>query len=191
MTMPRWSRLKLRILVAADRIGVFKRDLRGLAATEFALILPMMVLLYIGGVEVTRAVTANRKVAHLTSTLGDLATQTREITDTEMANIFEAAEAIMVPYPTGEDLTLLLTFLRLDGNGVARVEWSDAINRNPLPKDSIVSVPSTVQQPNTYLVMSEVTYEYRPILTYFFTGPFQLEDDRYLRPRLSTTIKRD
>jgi Flp pilus assembly protein TadG len=189
--MSPWRRLKLRALVLADRVGTFRRDLRALAATEFALILPAMVLLYIGGVEVTRAMTANRKVAHLTSTLGDLATQTREISDTEMANIFEAAEAIMVPYPTGEELTLLLAFIRLDGNSVPRVVWSDAFNRTALPVNSIVTVPSQVQQPNTYLVLSQVTYEYRPIMTYFFTGPFQLEDDRYLRPRLSETIARD
>jgi len=190
MKMSPWTRLKLRALVLADRIGTFRRDVRALAATEFALILPAMIMLYIGGVEVTRAMTANRKVAHLTSTLGDLATQTREISNTEMANIFEAAQAIMVPYPTGEELTLLLTFLRLDSNSVARVVWSDAVNRQPLPVNSIVSVPTAVQQPNTFLVLSEVTYEYKPILTYFFTGPFQLEDDRYLRPRLSETIGR-
>jgi Flp pilus assembly protein TadG len=189
--MSPWRRLKLRALVLADRVGAFRRDVRALAATEFALILPAMLLLYIGGVEVTRALTANRKVAHLTSTLGDLATQTRDISDTEMANIFEAAEAIMVPYPTGEELTLLVAFLRLDNNGVARVEWSDAFNRNPLPDDSIVTIPSQVQQPGTFLLYSRVTYEYSPILNFLFTEPFELEDDRYLRPRLSEQIMRD
>jgi Flp pilus assembly protein TadG len=186
-----WTRIKFRALILADRLAALKHDVKAIAATEFALILPAMVLLYIGGVELTRAFTANRKVAHLTSTLGDLATQTREISDTEMNNIFEAAEAIMAPYETGEELTLMLSFLRLDSNAVARVVWSDAANREPLPVDSIVSVPSQVQQPNTYLVMSEVTYQYHPILSFFFTSSFQLEDGRYLRPRLSDTITRD
>ena len=189
--LSRWNRLKLNVLVLADRLGTLRRDVRAMAATEFALILPAMVLLYIGGVELTRGMTANRKVSHLTSTIGDLVSQTREINDAEMTNIFEAAEAIMVPYETGDNLAILLSFVRLDGNSVARVVWSDAVHRDPLPVNSIVTVPTAVSQPNSYLVMSEVTYLYNPILRYFFTGPITLEDDRYLRPRLSTTIERD
>ena len=189
--LSRWTKLRLTALVLADRISVLRRDIRAVAATEFALILPLMLVLYIGGVEVTRAFTANRKVAHLTSTVADLASQTRSISDTEMANIFEAAEAIMVPYPTGNELTILLSFLRLDSNSVARVVWSEAVNRNPLPTDAVVSIPAAVQQPNTFLVVSEVNYLYSPILNFFFSGPFTLEDDRYLRPRLSDTITRN
>lgn len=191
MTMlSRWTRLKLSALVLADRARALKRDVRALAATEFALILPIMVVLYIGGVELTRAMTANRKVAHLTSTIGDLVTQTRDITDTEMANIFEAAEAVMVPYETGDRLTILLNFVRLDANKVAHVVWSDAVNRNPLAVNTVVAVPEALKQANTYLVTSEVNYLYDPILRYFFSGPFTLEDERYLRPRLSDTITR-
>ncbi len=191
MTMlSRWNRLKLRALVLADRAIALKRDVRALAATEFALIVPIMVLLYIGGVEVTRAMTANRKVAHLTSTIGDLVSQTRDISDTEMANIFEAAEAIMVPYETGDRLQILLSFVRLDANMVARVVWSDAVNRNALAVNTVVTVPDALKQANTYLVMSEIDYLYDPILRYFFSGPFTLEDERFLRPRLSDTITR-
>lgn len=83
-------------------------DKRGIAAVEFALILPLMLTLYLGSVELTKGVLASRKVTLVARALSDLASQQLDcpsnpgaapcLTNANMATVFSAATAIMSPY---------------------------------------------------------------------------------------------
>src|SRR5262249_6331836 len=108
-----WSIARCRKLVA---------DQSGLAAIEFALILPIMMLLLFGTVELGDALTINDKVNFVTSTLGDLVTQSKSITDTDMANIFNAAGSIITPYPVS-NLRMIVSGVNIDANSNATVAW--------------------------------------------------------------------
>lgn len=98
---PRSFRLSLRRI---------KRDDKGVAAVEFALILPLMVTLYLGCTEITQGVLASRKMAILSRTLSDIvAQQPTTITSpctasglcaSTMTSIFSAASAVMSPFST-------------------------------------------------------------------------------------------
>ena len=59
------------------RIGDFAGDRRGVSAVEFALLLPMMMTLYLGSVEASQGIAANRKVTLATHALADLASHLR------------------------------------------------------------------------------------------------------------------
>ena len=63
----------------------FRKDRRGVAAVEFALIAPAMVLLYCGLVELCQAVIAERKANHVASAIGDLVTQAETVSTTPSA----------------------------------------------------------------------------------------------------------
>ena len=63
--------------------GVLRRliaDRRGVSAVEFALVAPILVLLYFGLVELSQAATADRRLAHATSAVGDLVAQASSVT---------------------------------------------------------------------------------------------------------------
>ncbi len=60
-----------------QRIRGFSRDTRGVAAVEFALILPLLLLLYIGSVEATLLYTTDRGVATIASTVADLVARSK------------------------------------------------------------------------------------------------------------------
>jgi Flp pilus assembly protein TadG len=164
-------------------------DRSGLAATEFALLLPLMLGLYLGAVELGDALSINRKVTHVTSSLSDLVTQSRTISDTDMDNILDAAASVIVPYSTGL-LQIKVSGVSIDSEGKATVAWSDARNDTPLAKNSTIALPAAVKQPNSFLVTAEVHYSYTPMIGYVLTGTFDLMDQFYLRPRLSETINR-
>ncbi len=59
----------------------FAGDRKGVSAVEFALILPLMLALYFGGIELGDALTIKRKVTRVTSSLSDLVTQSTTISD--------------------------------------------------------------------------------------------------------------
>lgn len=164
-------------------------DRSGVSAVEFALLLPLMLSLYFGAVEVGDALTIDRKVTHVTSSLADLVTQSRTISNNDMKNILDAAASVITPYESGL-LRIKVSGVAIDNDGKATVVWSDARNDTPLAKNSVVSLPTAVKQPNTFLVTAEVHYTYTPTIGYMLTGSFDMKDQFYLRPRLSDTVNR-
>lgn len=169
--------------------GRFLLNQSGVAALEFALILPLMVLLYLGGFEVSEAFTINRKVTHATSVLGDLIAQSETINDEEMSNILDAVVAVMNPYPT-DDLEIVISGIQIDSRGNAEVDWSDARFATAYSEGTSYVLPEGLRQPNTFLVAAEVRYLYTPLFGHTLTGSFNLHDEFYLRPRLQNAVER-
>ncbi|MEX0852504.1 MAG: TadE/TadG family type IV pilus assembly protein [Bauldia sp.] len=167
----------------------FAVDRRGVSAVEFALLLPLMVMLYLGGVELGQGLTIDRKVTHVTSSLADLVTQAKVVTDAGMANILDAAAAVVTPYDDSL-LRIKVSGVSIDAEGVATVAWSDALNDTPLAVNSTITLPAQVSQPNTFIVTAEVHYNYTPTIGYVLTGSFDFKDQFYLRPRLTDVITR-
>jgi len=185
---PTAARRRLRLIPKrlARRFG---DDRSGLAALEFALILPIMVALYLGGVEIGDALTIKRKVTSVTSSLTDLVTQAKVIDNKDMNNIFDAAASIITPYDE-DKLRIKVSGVAIDSKGKATVAWSDARNDTPLAKNSTVALPAGVDQKDSFIVTTEVHYDYQPTFGYVLTGTFDLTDQFYLRPRLSAKVDR-
>ena len=72
----------------------FRRDTRGVSAVEFALLAPFMIALYLGSVQLTLGLTADRKVSQVANSVADLVTQDDFITDADLIDIYAAADAI-------------------------------------------------------------------------------------------------
>lgn len=70
----------------------------GIAILEFALILPVLMLLYFGTVELTNLMRNARKVDMLSRTIGDLVGQRTQLTSAEMADIFRSAGIVLSPF---------------------------------------------------------------------------------------------
>jgi Flp pilus assembly protein TadG len=75
----------------------FTADTQGVSAVEFALLLPLMLTMYLGGSEVANAVATSRKVTLVSRTVADLASQSASITDISMTNILNASAAVISP----------------------------------------------------------------------------------------------
>lgn len=175
-------------------------DTSAVAAVEFALVLPLMLALYFGANEFGDGLTINRKVTHLTSTLADLTAQAKSVSNADMTNILNVGSAILEPY-NSDNLRARVSLIHIDGNGVARVKWSDVSNygssggtykplMSAIPVNTVVTIPAAVATNNTYVVSAEVHYYYTPTIGYMLTGVFDLTDTFYLSPRLSSDVKR-
>ena len=170
-------------------LGRFAKNRAGVAAVEFALILPVMLTLYLGGIQISDALSISRKVTHVTSSLGDLITQSKNVTDADMKNILDAASSVMAPY-SATTLKMKISGITIDSKQTATVTWSDARNDTPLTKGATVTLPAGINQASTFIVTAEVHYAYTPLIGYALTGTFDLNDHFYLRPRLSDTVTR-
>jgi Flp pilus assembly protein TadG len=171
------------------RISNCAHDERGISAVEFALLLPLMVTLYLGGVEVSQGLTIDRKVTLVARTVADLAAQAQKITNLQMNNILDASTAVMLPYSIAEAKVVVSQVL-IDADGVAKIDWSDAKNGAARAQGQIVTLPAALNIPSSSLIWSEVSYEYKPVIGYVITGPMTLTDQIYMRPRLSDKVER-
>ena len=85
-------------LFQALRRSRFLAQESGIAAVEFSLILPILVVLWIGGVEVTSALSVDRRLNNLASSIGDLVARSKDITHAEVDAIFDLAPGALFPY---------------------------------------------------------------------------------------------
>ncbi|HVV63653.1 MAG TPA: TadE/TadG family type IV pilus assembly protein [Pseudolabrys sp.] len=160
------------------------RDQRGVSAVEFALILPLMVSLYLGGVEISQGISADRKVTLTAGALANLTAQATTISSTDMTNIMNATADVMYPYPNS-NLKAVISCMKLDNTGKATVSWSETLNGTARSVGSVVTLPTALAVPNTTLVLSEVSYAYKPTIGYTITGTLTLSDQMYMSPRIT------
>jgi Flp pilus assembly protein TadG len=171
------------------RMSRFAGDERGVSAVEFAMLLPLMLTLYLGTVEISQGISADRKVTLTARSVADLVSQTTSVNNAEMNNSLNAATAVMTPFPTNK-LKLTVSSVNIDDTGKATVDWSDSLNGTPRAKGSSVTVPTALNVPNSSLIWSEVQYSYTPTIGYLISGTLTLKDQIYMRPRLSEKVTR-
>ena len=165
-----------------------RRDRRGVAALEFALVLPMMLALYLGGFEACDAVSTYRKLADTTVTLGNVAAQYTSMSHTDVANVFAASSQIMAPYSTA-NLSITLSEVSTNASNVASVVWSQSYNGGtPLVTSTQVTLPSGMASPNTSYILVTTGYLFTLPTGYAFSHPLTMGDQIYMLPRQSASI---
>ncbi len=167
------------------------RERRGVSAVEFALVVPVMVTLFIGGTELTQGITIKRKTTIATRTIADLVAQSSTINNNDINAIFAATAAVLAPYPAS-NLKLVVSNIQIDANNRATVVWSDGYHGGAARAPGTpVTLPQGLDAfPNSSLIWAEAEYTYRPTIGYVITGTLDLKDKVYLRPRLVSCIER-
>ena len=179
----------LRVLRLKNWLTTRLSDRRGVAAVEFAFILPLLVTLYFGVVETTYALLADRKVASVASTVADLVAQTKTVNQGELDDIFRAASAIMVPFD-GSEVSITVSSVVIDKDGNSTIAWS-AVGPGSGSAHSTgasYALPAGMIIPNTSLIIAEVSYQYNSFLSYLIDSGIPMSDTFYLRPRASNEV---
>jgi Flp pilus assembly protein TadG len=173
----------------ADLIVRFGGESRGLAALEFSFLLPVMLTLYLGSYEVTTGVAVQRKVTLTAHALADLSSQFTSIANSDMSNILNASSDIIAPYAAA-NLQVVVSELAVNAQGQASVVWSDTLNGTALTAGQSVTIPTSLAVPNTYLILGQASYTYKPTYGYVMTGTLTLSDQILLAPRQSNSVAR-
>ena len=80
-----------------SQFGIFRRDRHSVAAVEFAMILPIMLTIYFGGVDLGDGFAIDLKVTEVAHDVADLATQYVTIDNSDMSSLLNASAAIVAP----------------------------------------------------------------------------------------------
>ena len=178
--------------------GDLRYDQSGLAAVEFALILPIMLLLFLGSFETSNLVLAYMKLEASAETAADLVAQTRVNTvlqSTDFTNITNAAKQVLSPLPTSGAL-LKIAFASVTYNtGAAVIDWHTEINSaTPITTATIPNNASLANLGNQAngstdsVIIVTLTYSYSSPFTYVLSSSYTLTESAFNRPRYMNCV---
>jgi Flp pilus assembly protein TadG len=166
---------------------------KGAGAVEFALVAPVLILLYIGSAEVSVALSVNKKVARAASTVADLVTQRQSVDKAFLASMTDVVDSVMAPY--GESpIKLRITGIKIDGKGKAKVDWSwDQDGKTPYARNVTAEIPDDLKIDDSYLVRAELDYDHKLLLMLpgaegFKVNALTLSKTYYFRPRIGDSV---
>ncbi len=124
--------------------------------------------------------------------VADLVAQDLKLTDAGRDDVLKAAKAVASPYGDS-NLTVIVSSIKIDNTGTAKVEWSEATTAElKLAKDSTVTLKdAALAAPNTWLILGQATYKYTPTFgKVSSSNPIPLTDKICMRPRISPNVQR-
>ncbi len=164
-------------------------DERGVAAAEFALIAPIMIVLYCGMAELTLAMMAERRAAHSASVVGDLIAQAPNslVNTTDLGDIFTIGNSIMYPFPAGT-LKLRVTGVVADTNAIPKMSWSLGHGLSKMPAGTVAGFPPALLAAGDSVIQTDVQYTFSSPLKYVMRNDVTFKDTYYLKPRSGIAV---
>ena len=183
-------------------LGRFRAATDGVAAVEFALVLPIMVTLLLGMSEVTHAVNVDRKLTLLSRSLADLSSRDRELTGAQVNDIFRAASVIMQPYDASK-LQMTITSMSVQmpsaNTYTAKPLWSCARGTGAQTRPTTTTytdVPlgfrnatGTTESTMSYYMQIDVKLPYSPMFGKALTGTINLTENTPWPVRVDRGVK--
>jgi Flp pilus assembly protein TadG len=184
-------RQRARASVRDGVISRLRRDERGHALVEGALVFPLMISLFFGVSEYSEALTVSRRVEGAAATGADLVARLRTVSNADLAQIKPMLDEMIRPFPTAS-LGLVLTSVVADADNNTTVAWSYAEGAGVSQRaaGSAVALPAGLTDPGESVILAEVRYTFRSTLTTLIVGDVPMAVEAYVRPRLTTHIEK-
>lgn len=181
----------------------YRADRRGVAAVEFAFIVPIMFVMFVGAVELSQAITVDRRVTQAASSIADLvARKETSISPTEIGDIMKIGGYIMVPYAQAPMQVIVRNVSSSSADATnTKQSWQcsySAAGMSPAPvcacMNETYSLPPGLVSTNDSVVVAEVNYTYTPLVFDYFLnrmlssgaggpGTYTLSERIFMKPR--------
>ncbi|MEM6461551.1 MAG: TadE/TadG family type IV pilus assembly protein [Pseudomonadota bacterium] len=169
------------------------RDRNGVGAVEFAFVAPILVILYIGAVEMTLALSVDTKVSRAGNITLDLITQGTSTSRSELSAMSDVAESVIAPYEA-DDTELRYTAISVSSDGTkAVIDWSwGNVTQKPYTANTEVTIPASLMVADAFYIRGEIFKTHNFITSIPFSNSnatsLNLNETYYMRPRLGTSI---
>jgi len=170
------------------RLRRFKRDTKGLAAVEFAILLPMMVILLFGSIEIVDLLQANTRTHNAASSLADVTSRDTEISNAEVNALWDALEVLMFPNNV-DNMRVCIASVRVVSASVATTEWTECRGLGATIATP-QALPAGMMQPGSSVIVTEATLPYASVLGMITDGEITLRHRAHRRSRLVDPIPR-
>lgn len=164
------------------------RNERGIAATEFALILPFLLLILMGVIELTNAMLAERKLLNSVQSAVDLIGQRGSITTAELNEIFAAARLTVSPLDTAVFSLGVASVRYNDTTGDPVLDWTGSDNGGSVANPTVKAEGRG--EAGASIVIVTGNYIYTPLIPLIIPVNIILTETSYMRPRIVDWIEK-
>ncbi|WEX73884.1 pilus assembly protein [Sinorhizobium numidicum] len=186
--------ISARMTAIAAQLRRFGRNRDGASAIEFAFLLPLMLLLLAGLVDLGQGLTVRRKISQIASTTSEIIAMQSNWNDASVTTILAGVKSILEPYVSG-DLAIVLCVVEIDKKGSATVNWSAAYGTTALAagQASSVDIPKELREEGVQMVVTRVRYKLDTMFSGLFEsftggGAYEYDQHFFIRPRNGNTI---
>ena len=194
MVAGQWLLRRVAIPIAQQRrAGRWRADERGSVAIESAIIFPVLVLIFLGMVEMSQAFTVKRRVQNVANSTADLVAQSQTVTTSDLNDIASIGAQLMLPF-SSTGLTLTITSVAEDTQNKVTVQWScswsslSSSANCTATGSAYTGLPSGLLNPGQSVIIGRVAYPYTPSIGEFLTGGLTFTASSYYRPRLAASV---
>lgn len=182
-----------RLIVLTQR---FLRAEDGTSLAEFAIMVPILTTLLLGGVDVARLVVLQQKLDRTASTVADMVSQGQTITTAQLNDIFNSVAPVIQPFPTGPGI-VIVTSVGASGGAAVAINWQRsgggslaATSQIGRPGQAPTLPTGFVVRDGETVIIAESFYNFTPIFLPATVVPRQIYQRAMYRPRLGslTTI---
>ncbi len=191
--------MKMSFKSALSGIGFWARDCSALAATEFALIFPMLFMMLLGTIELGNGIMANQKTIMASQIVNDLMTRGEEVTDVQIEEAKSAGRLALSPFAPGAigfDIVSVRFIADSDDDGSdpdLEIVWRETDNMAGYEAevDALEEKMLPLALVGDGLVMVSVRYPYTPAFGSRFVGNLNMIETTFARGRKSPVVYRD
>ena len=177
-------------------IARLRHDREGVAAVEFAMITPIVFMLFMGCLEYGQALTVDRRTAQAASAAADLVARAPStgLTTADVDGLLLIANQLMAPYDTQPLTVNVISVIATGPNNALQiaVDWSrDSHGGTPYAHNAAYpSLPANLLLSNgSSVVVGEAKYHYSPfVVHYFVQAAFDMKETFYLKPRNTACV---
>jgi len=157
------------------------------SAMDFALVFPIMLVLFLGTYETANAIITYMKVIDAADTMSDLTAQYRSVASSDLSNIYTAGQLIMEPSP-GTGLGVAIASVTFDPNtGNASIAWQ-VTRGGANPMTDAASAAVGLGSPGDSVIEAMATYSYSSIFQYVLPWTINMSSRVFSRPRNVSSI---
>jgi Flp pilus assembly protein TadG len=161
----------------------------GVIAIEFALLVPVLLTLFLGGIDTAWLVIAHYKLERAADSLADLTARTQQLHASDVQDIFAAAAMVAKPFDLGADGRVIASSVTNPSGTGAVVDWQQASAGGIAATSRIgtsggaaeLGADLSVEIGET-MIVGEAYLDFRPIIG-FLIGPQELYTRLYERAR--------
>lgn len=166
-----------------------------MAGMEFALVLPLLLVLCFGGFELSRFILISHKLEKAAYTVTDVVAQQTSITTAQLGNIMSAASEIMQPYDFRENGVIVLSSVYQSGSvNPPTVKWQytgGGSLSGAASKVGYVGGYATLPSGLTLadkdnVILAEVFYKFSPVFAGDVITPSDIYKTVVFKPRLGS-----
>lgn len=164
----------------------FRRREDGAVFVEFAIILPILIVLFLGLAEFTEAFSVSRKLAGTAGAVADLVAQEPSVNNADLADVSALGQELMKPHNSAP-LQLVIISVVADENNTTTVDWSYPPGSGYAQGSAYALPDGAMTSPNSSLIIAEASYNFTPTIGQFL-GTFEMTEAAYYRPRLAQKV---